>query len=181
MTFFEGKGSNIKTFHDQFINLPLDDLKMFWGLWTPKLLSWPTTPPPPPPPDFTFYADPRFEGSSCRHSWYLPLHPWITRIVRRVMLNLAALSLLTPTSSTSPDPFLVNMVNLVPTSDGLCGNFALILKNVQRTPGCLLKQPYFPWHTLEGFLLNKKPVEVKITKRWNVSISAHRHRVPWSR
>ena len=132
-------------------------------------------------PDFTTHADPRFKGSSCRHSWYLPLHPWITKIVRRVMLNLAALSLLTPTSSTSPDPFLVNMVNLVPTSDGLCGNFALMLRNPQRTPGCLLKQPYFPWHTLEGFFLKKKPVEVKITQKWIVSISAHRHRVPCSR
>ena len=137
--------------------------------------------PPLPPTDFTFYANPRFKGSSCRHSWYLPLHPWITKIVRRMMLNLAALNLLTLTSSTSPEPLLVNMVNLVPTSDGLCGNFALMLRNPQRTPGCLLKQPYFPWHTLGGFFLNKKPVEVKITQKWIVSISAHRHRVPCSR
>ena len=42
-------------------------------------------------------------------------------IVRREMLNLAALSKSLSKSLTSPDPLLVNMVNFVPTSYGLCG------------------------------------------------------------
>lgn len=63
--------------------------------------------------------------------------PWIKMIVRREMLNLAALSKSLSKSLTSPDPLLVNMVNFVPTSYGLCGNFGLSVIKPKRTPGCL--------------------------------------------
>lgn len=86
----------------------------------------------------------RFRSLSCKQFWYLPLQPWIKKIVRRLMLNLATPSLLLLASSTSPDPLLVYMLNFVPTLNGLSGSFGLTVINPQRTPGCLWKQPYFP-------------------------------------
>ena len=79
----------------------------------------------------------KFKSSNWNHSYYLPCQPWIKMIVRREMLNLAALSKSLSKSLTSPDPLLVNMVNFVPTSYGLCGNFGLSVIKPQWTPGCL--------------------------------------------